>query len=142
MNSTPGLGPAAHAGWLPSPTRLPRLADALAALGRPLVLMVSLVDCPFCHRVRSTEMRPRQQEGLVVAEMDISGPRTLVDFAGASATHRDIARRYRVQVAPTVLWLDRSGKEVAERLVGASIPDFYGAYFDERMAAATAALKR
>ncbi len=142
MNPFPGLGPAAQPGWLPSPTHLQRLAEALAAQGRPLVLMVSLVDCPFCHRVRLSEMRPRQQEGLVVAEIDISGPRTLVDFAGASATHRDMARRYRVQVAPTVLWLNRKGDEVAERLVGASIPDFYGAYFDERMAAATAALRR
>lgn len=139
--STPGLTRPANTGWLAAPSSLQRLGTALAARQEPLVLMVSLVDCPFCHRVRSTEMRPRVQEALVVAEIDIAGSQILLDFAGVSMTHRDMARRYQVRLAPTVLFLDSQGRELAQRLVGASIPDFYGAYLDERLATARAALR-
>jgi hypothetical protein len=32
-----------------------------------------------------------------------------------------------------VLFFGKGGSEVAQRLVGASIPDFYGAYLEERL---------
>jgi hypothetical protein len=37
-----------------------------------------------------------------------------------------------VDVAPTVLFFGRTGREVAPRLVGAS-RDFYGAYLEQRL---------
>ena len=46
-----------------------------------------------------------------------------------------------VKVLPTVLFFGKGGVEVAPRLVGASIPDFYGAYLDERLRVARAAVR-
>lgn len=40
-----------------------------------------------------------------------------------------------------MLFFGRGGVEVAERLTGGYIPDFYGAYLDERLAQARKALK-
>ena len=45
-----------------------------------------------------------------------------------------------VRLAPTVLFLGPEG-EVAERLIGYGSPDFFGAYLDQRLAQARAALK-
>ena len=39
-----------------------------------------------------------------------------------------------------VLFLGRQGQALAERLVGVAVPDFYGAYLDERLATARQAL--
>jgi len=42
-------------------------------------------------------------------------------------------------VAPTLLFIGRDGKEVAERLRGVPLPDFYGAYLQQRVEAANRA---
>lgn len=43
-------------------------------------------------------------------------------------------------MTPTVLLLGRQGQALAERLVGVAVPDFDGAYLDERLATARQAL--
>lgn len=116
------------------------LRDALAGAlrqERALVVMVSLEGCPFCRMVRDSHLVPmRRDEGLPVVEVDIHGDMPLADIAGRPTTHRAQAQAWKVRTAPTLLFLGRGGAEVAPRLVGASIPDFYGAYLEERVRAA------
>ncbi|HET6599527.1 MAG TPA: hypothetical protein VFG60_06155, partial [Burkholderiaceae bacterium] len=54
--------------------------------------------------------------------------------------HAAVARAWNAKLAPTVLFFDARGREIAERLVGAGLPDFYGAYLDQRLQAARAEL--
>lgn len=116
------------------------LAHALAK-GRPLVVMVSLDGCPFCKVARDHYLAPlREQEGLPVVQFDLRSPRAVRDFRGQATTHDALTRSWRIRVAPTVLFFGRDGVEVAERLTGAYIPDFYGAYLDERLQQARARL--
>jgi hypothetical protein len=44
-----------------------------------------------------------------------------------------LTRAWKIAVAPTLLFLGVGGKEVAERMEGAYLPDFYGPYLDERL---------
>ena len=121
------------------------LRDELAAALRqaqPLVVMVSLEGCPFCRTVRQSHLAPMHREGLAVVQLDWRTSRAVADFAGAPATHDDMVARWGVKVAPTVLFFGPGGREVAERLRGAAIPDFYGAYLDARLATARKALAK
>lgn len=115
------------------------LANALAAALRarqPLLVMASLADCPFCNLVRTNYLVPLQREqGLAAVQLDIASQRPVLDFEARASTHDLLLRRWGVQAAPTVLFFGPGGREVAERLVGASV-DFYGAYLDQRLAAA------
>lgn len=133
-------GPA-QAATLPMPASLP---DALAAAlkkGSPLVVMVSLVGCPFCVIARDNYLAPLQGEaGLSIVQMDMRNRELVKDFSGASQTQDQLIRSWGVKVAPTVLFFGRDGVEVAERLVGGYIPDFYGAYLDDRLRTARAAV--
>lgn len=131
-----------------SPASLPMavsLADELAAAlkqGNPLVVMVSLARCPFCIVARDHYLAPmRAQQALPVVQVDMRSALMLKDFKGDSLTHDQLVRRWGVKVAPTVLFFGPGGVEVAERLKGAYIPDFYGAYLDERLALARAVIK-
>ena len=121
------------------------LADELAQAlkkGGPLLVMVSLEGCPFCKVARENYLGPlREQQGLAVVQVDMRSNRMLKDFKGASLTQDELVRSWRIKVAPTVLFFGRGGVEVAERLVGGYIPDFYGAYLDERLRLARAALR-
>jgi hypothetical protein len=74
-------------------------------------------------------------------QVDMHGKRTLRDFEGAARTHEQMIRRWGIKLAPTVLFFGRDGLEVAPRLVGSYLADFYGAYLDERLAQARAALR-
>lgn len=131
----------ALAATLPAPTSLP---DALAAAlknGSPLVVMVSLAGCPFCVIARDNYLAPLQgQSGLSIVQIDMRNRQLLQDFSGASATQDQVIRNWGVKVAPTVLFFGRGGVEVAERMVGGYIPDFYGSYLDDRLRVARAAV--
>ena len=109
---------------------------------QPLVVMVSVGGCPFCKVARENYLGPlHEQQGLPVVQIDMRSQRLVRDFKGASVNHDAMSRSWGIRVAPTVLFFGRDGREVAERLVGGYIPDFYGAYLDERLLQARAALK-
>ena len=121
------------------------LADELAQAlkkGQPLVVMVSMHGCPFCKVARENYLGPlHEQQGLPVVQIDMRTARLVRDFKGASVTHDALSRRWGIRVAPTVLFFGRDGREVAERLVGGYIPDFYGAYLDDRLQQARTAVR-
>jgi thioredoxin-related protein len=121
------------------------LSDELAPAlkkGMPLLVMVSLDGCPFCKMARENYLAPlREERGLVVVQIDMRSSRVVRDFKGASRTQDELIRSWGIKVAPTVLFFGRGGAEIAERLVGGYIPDFYGAYLDERLRLAQAALR-
>ena len=142
------LGAAAFAGTpslaatLPTTASLPReLALALKS-GRPLLVMVSLEGCAFCKQVRDSHLAPmREREGLAVVQLYHRNKHTVVDFHWRSLTQVDLMLKRSVSVAPTVLFFGRGGAEIAERMVGGYIPDFYGAYLDDRLRIARAVVR-
>ncbi len=139
----PGLVRADATAKLPVPRSLAESLDAALRSGQPLVVMVSLEGCAFCKVARAHYLAPMQQrEGLPVVQLDMRTSTPVLDFQGASTTHDALVRQWGVRVAPTVLFFGAGGVEVAERLRGASIPDYYGAYLDQRLSVARAALLR
>ena len=128
---------------LPRPASLPDAAAAAAARGEPLVLLASLPGCPYCERIRRSHLLPLEKEhpGGVV-QIDVGSRAPLLDFDGTTKTHDAIADALQARFTPTVMFLGPNGDEVAERLVGAGIPDFYGALLEQRLDAARAALRR
>jgi hypothetical protein len=60
----------------------------------------------------------------------------LIDFDGTPLTQDAWVRKQGIKLAPTVLFFGAQGREVATRLKGAYLPDFYGAYLDEQLAVA------
>jgi hypothetical protein len=139
LGLTCAVGSAAAAPTLPTPASL---ADELAQtikLGSPLLVMVSLDGCPFCKVVRENYLLPLQRsQGLRVVQIDMRGQQTVKGFGGISQTHEALSRSWGIKVAPTVLFFGRNGVEVAPRLAGGYLPDFYGAYLDERVQQARA----
>lgn len=117
------------------------LAKALAK-GSPLLVMVSLEGCPFCKIVRENYLGPmRERDGLPVVQIDMRNTSAIKDFKGTVMTQDALIRSWGVRIAPTVLFFGRGGTEIAERMSGGYIPDFYGAYLDERLRIARALLK-
>lgn len=126
----------------PASTLAVQLGAALKR-GQPLLVMVSLEGCPFCRVARESYLLPlRRERGAEIVQLDMRSLEKVTDFQGRVRTHDELVRQWGVKVAPTVLFFGPDGREVAERLVGAYIPDFYGAYLDQRLLAAQAAIQR
>lgn len=131
-----GLAQAQEPG-LPMPTSLPDELAAALKKRSPLLVMVSLPGCPFCKIARTNYLLPLQrQSSLAMVQIDMRNRQMLVGLDGVSQTQDQITRNWGIKIAPTVLFFGVGGVEVAERLVGGYIPDFYGYYLDERVRAA------
>lgn len=128
-----GVAQAATDAPLPPSQSLAReLAQALQH-HEPLVVMVSLPNCPFCRISRRSHLNPMWKAGLHIVQVDMRTDTPTEDFEGKPVTHDDMARRWHIKVAPTLLFIGAGGKEVAERMQGTYLPDFYGPYLQERL---------
>jgi hypothetical protein len=127
---------------LPTARSLPdELAQALSQ-GRPLVVMVSLEGCPFCRIARQSHLLPMNRQGWGIVQVDMRSTQVVRDFDGKMLTHDALVQRWRVSVAPTLLFIGPGGKEVAERMEGAYQPDFYGPYLEDRLDKARTVIRR
>ena len=130
---------AAHAS-LPAPASLQAELEAALRKRRALVVLASTEGCPWCKLVRQSYLAPLLAQGQPVVEIDIRSARALADFDGGARTQAQLAAALRLRIAPTVLFIGPGGREIAPRLVGVPLPDFYGAYLQERLDAAQRAL--
>ena len=128
---------------LPTPASLSGAAQAAAALGEPLVVMTTLAGCPYCDLVRNHHLLPMRRAGQVHAVQIDTRDRTsnLQGFQGENTTPAEQASVWKARFAPTVLFLGPQGQELAERLVGVAVADFYGEYLDARLQAARQRLR-
>ena len=128
---------------LPLPSSLKTAASGAASRGQPLVVMTTLDGCPYCEVVRNNYLLPMLRAGEIEAvQIDVLDKRrNLQNFEGELVSPADQARAWKARFTPTVLFFDAQGREVAERLVGIGLPDFYGAYLDARLKEARARLR-
>lgn len=129
---------------LPTPASLRLAAESAAARGEPLVVMTTLSGCPYCDLVRQHHLLPLvRDKGLAAIQLDTRDrSRAIQDFAGQTTTPSEWAKAWKARFAPTVLFFGPNGRELAERLVGVAVADFYGEYLDARLQQARQALRR
>ena len=107
---------------------------------QPLIVMVSLEGCPFCRVARSSHLVPMQKAGTPIVQLDMRSAQSLLDFQGRTTTHDQLIKQWRISIAPTLLFFGPGGREVAERMEGGYLPDFYGPYLEDRLLKARQAL--
>ncbi len=138
--ATPAGAQPGRAATLPAAQSLPdELARALKNK-QPLIVMVSLDGCVFCRQARQSHLSPMARSGTAIVQVDMRNQQPVLDFAGKLTTHDELTRRWKVSITPTLLFFGPGGKEVAERMEGAYLPDFYGPYLEERIALGRKAL--
>lgn len=127
---------------LPVPTSLPQAAQAAKAKGEPLVMLITLPGCVYCEMVRRSYLLPaRRDSDLQAWQLDVNNKTSpLVGFDGQPTTAALQASAWKATFTPTVLFLSSQGQELAERLVGIAVPDFYASYLEQRLATARKAL--
>lgn len=124
------------------------VARDLAADGRlaaerrlPILLVVAASDCAYCIQLEEDFLIPMLISGdyddrVIIRKIEIDQANLLRDFDGRLVTTSELADRYRASLTPTLLFLDPQGRELVERMVGLTTPDFFGGYLDQAIDAA------
>lgn len=126
---------------------IPEISDLGAELATarqghlPILVMFSADYCSYCTVVKNDFLKPMMYsgdyEGKVLFRMvTLSSGRELVDVDGRRIDAREFADRYQVRVTPTLVFIDGQGRQVAEKMVGLTTPDFFGGYLDDAITTA------
>jgi thioredoxin-related protein len=120
---------------LPVPVSLAQAAQYAKSQGQPLVLLISLPGCVYCELVRRSYLMPLLADaGLQAWQLDSTNRSApLLGFDGKSTTAAAQVKAWKATFTPTVMFFGSDGQELAERLVGIAVPDFYGAYLEQRL---------
>jgi thioredoxin-related protein len=124
------------AGALEVARDLARDGAAAVRLGQPMTLFFTQPGCVFCARARAQYIKPLSSDAswkarTVLREIDTGAD--LIDFRGARISGLDLARQYGIRMFPTVLMVDARGGRLADPVIGFTVPDFYGAYLEQRL---------
>lgn len=102
-----------------------------------IVILFSVPDCAYCEKVRQQSLRhvhtDTNYKGRVgVYEIDFTDDRkTFIWFDGNRYTGKSLAAPLNVKFSPTVMVFNAKGAVAGKPLLGAGLPEFYGAYLDE-----------
>jgi thioredoxin-related protein len=109
-----------------------------------VVVLFSLPDCAYCEKVRQQSLRhihkdPQYRGKVAVYEIDFSDrTRRFVWFDGRYYTGHSLAAPLNVKFSPTVMVFNSAGAVAGKPILGAGLPEFYGAYLDDLIKAAWA----
>jgi hypothetical protein len=129
---------------LPKATDLAADARMAQQSGIPVLVLVSLAGCPHCESIRRGHLTPMLTEKpprAVIRQVDLQSNAPMRGFDGKPTTHAAFLQQQEIKFAPVVLLFTPDGKRAVEPLVGAMLPDFYGAYLDDAVRAATAKVR-
>jgi len=114
---------------------------------RPIFLYVSAIGCPYCRRLEKDILGPMLKSGeynnrLLLRKILWEGTDTLYDYNGKEILPEEFLLKYNIMATPTILFLDKNGKEIAKRITGYRTPDLYWYYLDASVDKAVEVLRK
>lgn len=130
------------------PARDLRAESAAAArAGLPLIVIFSRDDCTFCTAIKRDYLQPMARQARngnrpVIREIRQDSDAALTGFGGEKTTHTDFARNAKIKLVPVVAFYGPDGRQLADPIVGARLPDFYQSYLDDGIDNASKKLRK
>ena len=102
----------------------------------PVMLVFSAITCSHCDELEEEFIRPMILGGeytdrILIRKLVLDNGSSLTDFSGQRRPVGDFASSYGVYVTPTILFVDHTGRQLAERMVGINTIEMYGGYLDQ-----------
>jgi len=101
----------------------------------PILLVFSAVECGYCRQLEDEFLEPMLISGeytdkVVIRRLLLDIGQQVSDFDGTQQAATSIASRYKAWVTPTMVFIDSTGRELAERMIGINTPELFGGYLD------------
>ena len=104
----------------------------------PVVLLMATEDCSYCKAVKDNYLLPMSMSDefkskVLIRQLYVDDFAYLRNQHGEIVGGDQIGIQYKVEVIPTILFIDADGKELADRIVGVTNIDFFGSLLEERI---------
>lgn len=111
------------------------LSKKAYATDQLIMLEVTANYCGYCELLEEEIIKPMLRSGdytnkILIRQLEVDGYYTVIDFSGQKSTPNQLSKKYKIQITPTLLFLNSDGDEVAERILGINSLDFFGGYVD------------
>ncbi len=121
-----------------------RLIETLKSAKRNSAVVAGLLTsprCPWCIALIKEQLEPRvrsdQMPRLMIIEFDVDDPTEFLLPANQRSTARQWGESYGLKLTPTLAMLDQMARPLLPPLKGYASRDFYGAYMEEQITAAS-----
>ncbi len=117
---------------------LQKLGTEACRNNRVLTVVITRQDCPYCDKLKKQVLLPDLRNGVfnkqwLLAELRIDEGINMLDFNGKTVAAAELAKRWRAELTPTVLFLNKKGEEIAPRITGLKLVDFYDDYLQKSL---------
>ena len=86
--------------------------------------------------------QPRNGKRPVIREIRQDSEQALIAFGGEKTTHARFAGDEKIRLVPVVAFYGPDGRQLADPIVGARLPDFYQSYLDDGIDNASKKLRK
>jgi len=112
----------------------------------PIMLTFLADDCGYCELLEEDFLQPmllsgEYQDRVIIRKLILDDGSSVNDFSGKDLEATRLSDHYRVFVTPTILFVDGSGRELAERIVGINTPELFGGYLEVCIDTARASIR-
>lgn len=128
-------GPENVSNSVPTATDLQVLALKSNQEKIPILIMYAAEHCEYCERLEEDLLGPMYGSGqyadrIIIRKVMIDSFENIKDFKGASMEADNFAFKQKVQVTPTLRFVDYEGNQLAPEMVGYNTPEMYSAYIE------------
>ena len=114
------------------------LKQQVDLLGQPVVLLMATEDCSYCNAIKDNYLLPMSlsdefKSKVLIRQLYVDDYSYLRNMQGDIVGADQIGLQYRVDMVPTILFIDANGKELADRIVGVTNIDYFGSLLDARI---------
>ncbi len=114
-------------------------ADAKIAKQKqvPILLLFTQQSCGYCEIVRSDFLRPMllnrdYDNRVLIRQIEYDGD-DVIGFDGKKISMDSFMEPYNIGFTPTVIFLDATGKELTEQIIGITTVHYYGGFIDDNI---------
>lgn len=124
---------------LPQAVDLQATATVAKSHKVPVILFMTATWCHYCERLKENIMFPMMQHTRIedyaeFREVYIDRPGwNIRDFDGNPLNMKEFAKRYKVFVTPTTLFLNEKGEIIADTVLGLGLEEHYPVQLDRSM---------
>lgn len=117
---------------------LRQIAAETKHLKKVHVIYFSASYCAFCKQLtedvlNAVRVNKDYQRTVTLTEIQIDGTESIIDFNNKTIDPEIFSEQYNIQITPTLVFIDDSGREIVKRTVGYQNNEFYWYYLDKKL---------
>jgi thioredoxin-related protein len=106
-----------------------QVASAVRAKGVPMLVEFSTPWCRYCKALEEQVLKPLMLNGkykdrIIIKKLEVNTYSSVTGFDGKQYSTDQISMMYGVDLYPTLVFFDASGREVSQRIVGITVLEY------------------